>query len=708
MTTAVPTSTETLSINAIRMLSVDAVETARNGHPGLPLGAAAMAYVVWNDFLKHNPKDPAWFDRDRFVLSAGHGSALLYSLLHLYGYDVTIDDLRAFRETGSKTPGHPERGHTPGVELTTGPLGQGFANGVGFAIAERFLAATFNRPGHDVVDHYTYGIVSDGDIMEGVAFEAAAIAGHLQLGKLIYLYDQNHISLAGSTDITFTEDVGARFRAMGWHTVEADGLDPDAVRRAIDESRAETDRPSLILCRTIIGFGSPKKANTFGAHGSPLGAEETKATKLNLDWPLEPAFYVPDEVTAAMAETIAAGAAAQEAWQAKWDAYAAAFPDVAAHFSTAIAGGLPAGWDADLPSYPVGGKVATRKAAGEALDAIGQKVPWLIGGSADLNSSTNTVIKGGGDFQPPSFDSGATQGGAGGGWTYAGQNVHWGVREHGMASAVNGLAAHGGTLPFGSTFLVFADYLRPAVRLAALAKYRSIWVFTHDSIAVGGDGPTHEPVEQTMSLRAIPNLTVLRPADGNEAVEAWRHAATSHDSTVLILSRQDLPVLDRSGATGDLSKGGYILRDSAGAPDVVLIATGSEVSLSISAADLLAEHGVAARVVSLPSWELFEAQGQDYKASVIGPVGTPRVTVEAGTTLGWAKYAGDNGRSVGVDSFGASGPGEEVLALFGLTREHVAAVALAVVGKLELARQIDETWGGEIVSGPIQPNEGHS
>ena len=708
MATAVKTSTETLSINAIRMLSVDAVEAAKNGHPGLPLGAAAMAYVVWNDYLKFNPKDPAWFDRDRFVLSAGHGSALLYSLLHLYGYDVSIEDLRQFREIGSITPGHPERGVTPGVELTTGPLGQGFANGVGMAIAERFLAATFNRPGHEVIDHYTYGIVSDGDVMEGVAFEAAAIAGHLELGKLIYLYDQNHISLAASTDVTFTEDVGARFRALGWQTIDVDGLDPEAVRAAIEQARAETSKPSLLLCRTIIGFGSPHKANTFAAHGNPLGPEETIATKEALGWPTEPAFYVPDEVTAAMADHIRDGAARQQAWQRTWDAYQAAFPDDAAQLATAIAGGLPDGWDSDLPSYDVGAKVATRKASGEALNLIGQKVPWMVGGSADLNSSTNTVIKGGGDFQPSDFDSRQTQGGAGGGWSYAGQNIHWGVREHGMAAAVNGLAAHGGTLPYGSTFLVFSDYMRPSIRLSALSHYKSLWVFTHDSIAVGGDGPTHEPVEQTMSLRAIPQLTVIRPADGNETVEAWRHAVTSDRATALVLSRQDLPILDRSQAKGDVSQGGYVLGDTDGAPDIVLVATGSEVSLSVAAADLLAEHGVAARVVSLPSWELFAAQDAAYRESVLGPVGTPRVTVEAGTTLGWAKYAGDRGASVGVDTFGESGPGEEVLKAYGFTTEHVAAVALFVLGKQDLARQIDETWGGDTTSGPIRPNEGHS
>ena len=709
MATATQTSRETLSINAIRMLSVDAVEAAKNGHPGLPMGAAAMAYAIWHDFLKHNPKNPDWFDRDRFVLSAGHGSALLYSLLHLTGYDVSIDDLRQFRELGSVTPGHPERGVTPGVELTTGPLGQGFGNGVGFAIAEAFLAAKFNRPGHDIIDHYTYGIVSDGDVMEGVAFEAAAIAGHLQLGKLIYLYDQNHISLAGSTDLTFTEDVAARFEAMGWQTLQVDGLDPNAVSGAIRQARAEKNKPSLIVCRTTIGYGAPHKANTFGAHGSPLGPEETRATKEALGWPTEPAFYVPDEAATDMGEAVEKGAAAEREWDACWSAYEKAFPDEAKVLSTAIAGKLPEGWDADLPTYTPGKDVATRKASGEVLAAIAPKLPTLIGGSADLNPSTNTSLKGLGDFEPEALAHGRSQGVSGGPWSYAGQNVHWGVREHGMGAAVNGLAAHGGVIPFSATFLVFSDYQRPSVRLSALADYRSIWIYTHDSIAVGGDGPTHEPVEQVMSLRAIPHLTVIRPADANESVVAWRQALESGKATVLVFSRQDLPVLDQSGAKADASKGGYILQEAdGGTPDVVLIGTGSEVSLAIAAAGLLKEHGVNSRVVSLPSWEVFEAQDDAYRESVLGPKGTVRVTVEAGTTLGWAKYAGDNGASVGVNTFGASGPGGEVMKAYGFTVEHVAAVALDVLGKHDLAKQVDETWGGSITIKPATGSEGHS
>lgn len=710
MAVATSPSLETVAINAIRTLSIDAVQQANSGHPGLPLGAAPMAYVLWTEYLKHNPKDPKWFDRDRFVLSAGHGSALLYSLLYLTGYDVSLDDLKKFRQLGSITPGHPEAGLTPGVEVTTGPLGQGFANGVGLAMAEAFLAAKYNRPGHEIINHYTYGIVSDGDLMEGVAFEAAALAGHFKLGKLIYLYDQNHISLAGTTDLTFTEDVAARFEALGWHTVQvADGMDPEAVRKAIDEARSVTDRPSLILCRTIIGFGSPNKANTFGVHGSPLGPDEVRLTKEALGWPTEPAFYVPDDALNLFRQAIDRGAEAQAEWQRRWDAYAAEYPELAAELQNAISGKLPEGWDADLPTYEPGQKMATRKASGEVIAAVAPKLPTMVGGSADLNPSTNTLMKGLGDFQPPSTSPDGQQGGAGGGWSYAGQNIHWGVREHGMGSAVNGLAAHGGIIPFGATFLVFSDYMRAAVRLSALSHYKSIWIFTHDSIAVGEDGPTHEPVEHTMSLRAIPHLTVYRPADGNETVEAWRMALEADGPTALIFSRQDLPILDRSQAQGDATKGGYILVDAEGGnPDVVLVATGSEVSLAVSARELLAEHGVKARVVSLPSWEVFEAQGADYKQQVLGAPGTPRVTVEAGTTLGWAKYAGERGASVGVDTFGASGPGGKVMAAYGFTVEHVAAVALHVLGKHDLAQQIDETWGGEVTIIPATGGEGHS
>jgi transketolase len=701
---------ETQAINAIRTLSIDAVQAANSGHPGLPLGAAPMAYVVWQEFLKHNPADTTWFDRDRFVLSAGHGSALLYSLLHLTGYDLSIDDLKNFRQLGSRTPGHPERGHTAGVEVTTGPLGQGFGNGVGFAIAEAFLAATFNRQGHDIIDHYTYGIVSDGDVMEGVAFEAAAIAANLQLGKLIYLYDQNHITLAASANVSFREDVPARFEALGWHVLAIDGEDPDAVRAAVANAKSVTDKPTLIAARTTIGFGSPNKAGTFGVHGSPLGPDEVKLTKENLGVPTEPAFYVPEDVTKHFLTALDRGSSAQAEWQKRFDAYASEFPTEAKALKSAIAGELPEGWDTEIPTWNAGDKpVATRKASGEVMNAFFKNLPTFIGGSADLNPSTNTVLKGGGDLQSPATREEGEQGLSGGDWNYAGRNIHFGIREHGMGAITNGLAAHGGIIPFASTFHVFSDYLRPSIRLAALSHLGSIFVFTHDSIAVGEDGPTHEPVEQTMSLRLIPHLLVLRPADANETADAWRIAVESDLATVLVLSRQDLAVLDRSGAKGGVVDGGYILRDTASDPDVVLIGTGSEVEVSVLAADLLAEHGIAARIVSLPCWELFDNQSDEYKRSVLGPDGTPRVSVEAGVTTGWHKYTGSNGAHVGVDTYGASGPGKKVLEAYGFTREHVAATALRLLGKHEAAEELDRPFN-EGKTGGTQPgpSEGHS
>ena len=710
MAVATPPQLETLAINTIRTLSIDAVQQANSGHPGLPLGAAPMAYVLWTEYLKHNPRDPHWPDRDRFVLSAGHGSALLYSLLHLSGYDLSLDQVKAFRQLGSKTPGHPERLHTPGVEVTTGPLGQGFGNGVGLAMAEAFLAARYNRPGHEVVDHYTYGIVSDGDLMEGVAAEAASLAGHLKLGKLIYLYDQNHISLAGTTNLSFTEDVAARFDALGWHTMTIDGMDTSAVRAALDQARAESERPSLICARTVIGFGSPKKANTFGVHGSPLGPDEVRATKENLGWPTEPAFLIPDEVRAKFAEGLDRGAEVRAQWRMRFDAFAEAFPEQAAEYTLALAGKLPEGWDSDLPTYEVGAKaVASRKASGETIANFAPKIPWFVGGSADLNPSTNTAMKGAGDFQGPGASAEGVQGTTGGGWGYAGRNIHFGVREHAMGSAVNGMAAHGGVIPFGSTFLVFSDYVRPAVRLAALSRLKSIFVFTHDSIAVGEDGPTHEPVEHVMSLRAIPHLHVIRPGDPNETVDAWKAALTHDGPTALILSRQDLTILDRSGARGDLSQGGYIFADSDGGPDIVLIGTGSELELTLMAKATLAEHGFQARVVSLPCWELFQAQGNDYKDQVLGPRGTPRLSVEAGTTLGWGKYTGDNGGMIGVDTYGASGAGAAVLAAYGFSKEHVAAEALRLLGRDDLADQVEPPKAeGDTAGEQAEGGEGHS
>jgi transketolase len=703
-------SLEMQSINAIRTLSIDAVQAANSGHPGLPLGAAPMAYVLWQELLKHNPANPKWADRDRFVLSAGHGSALLYSLLHLTGYDVSVEDLKHFRKLGSKTPGHPEYGHTPGVEVTTGPLGQGFGNGVGFAMAEAYLAARYNRPDHEIINHHTYGIVSDGDIMEGVAFEAAAIAANLQLGKLIYLYDQNHMTLAATANISFREDVAARFEALGWDVQSINGEDPDEVRDALRAAQSVSDKPSLICARTIIGYGSPNKANTFGVHGSPLGPEEVKLTKENLGVPVEPAFFVPEEVTNHFHQALERGASAETAWNERFAAYEQAFPVEAAELKQALAGELPDGWDADFPTWKPGDKpVATRKASGEVMNSFFHKLPTFIGGSADLNPSTNTVLKGGGDFQSPATQESDEQGTSGGAWDYSGRNIHYGIREHGMAAITNGLAAHGGIIPYAATFLVFSDYARPSIRLAALSHYPSIFVFTHDSIAVGEDGPTHEPVEHVMSLRLIPNLVVLRPADANETAEAWRVAITSRQPTMFALSRQDLAILDRSGAKGDVSNGGYILQDTTGDPDVVLLATGSEVELSVMAAGYLAENGVATRVVSIPSWEIFDQQSDEYRRSVLGPDGTARVSVEAGVTTGWQKYTGSNGAHVGVDTYGASGAGKDVLKAYGFTKEHVSAVALRLLGKHDLADELDKEFqSGQAAGTQPSGSEGHS
>jgi transketolase len=670
---------EQLAINSIRMLSVDAVQKANSGHPGLPMGAAAMAYVLWTEYLKHNPKNDEWFDRDRFVLSAGHGSMLLYSLLYLTGYNLPLDEIKNFRQIGSMTPGHPEARHAPGIDITTGPLGAGFSSGVGMAIAEAYLAARYNRPGHDIIDHYTYAIVSDGDVMEGVAMEAAALAGHLGLGKLIYLYDENLITLAGSANISMSEDVAGVFDSMGWHTVAVDGLDTDDVRRGLNEARSVVDKPSLILCRTIIGFGSPNKENTFGVHGSPLGPDEVRATKEALGWPQEPAFYIPDEALAHFREAIDRGAKEEQEWQTRWDAYKAEFPELGAELKNAIDRKLPDGWDSDFPSWQPGEKVSTRKAGGAVISSFFEKVPTFIGGSADLDPSTLTAMKGAGDFQNPNFHPELkVQGALGGPWGHDGRNIHFGIREHAMGSAVNGMAAHGGIWPFGATFLVFSDYMRPAIRLSALSGYKSTFVFTHDSIAVGEDGPTHEPIEQTMSLRLIPKMVVIRPADGNETAEAWRVTLEHQGPTCLILSRQDLPVLDTSGAKGSLSQGAYVLRDSDGKPDIVLIGTGSEVQLAVGAADKLAEQGIKARVVSMPSWELFDDQSADYRQSVLGGHDVKRLSVEAGTTMGWQRFAD---ASVGIDRFGASGPGQQVLDHFGFTVDNVVEQALALLGK---------------------------
>jgi transketolase len=676
-----------ICINTIRTLSIDAVQKANSGHPGAPMGMAPSAYVLWTRFLKHNPKNPYWPDRDRFVLSAGHGSMLLYSMLHLTGYDVPLDEIKKFRQWESRTPGHPERGMTPGVETTTGPLGQGFGNGVGMAIAEAYLAARYNRPGFEIVDHFSYGIVSDGDLMEGVAAEAASLAGHLKLGKLIYLYDNNRISLAGGTDLTFTEERAKRFEAYGWHTVAVeDGNDVEAVERALAAARAETSRPSLLLVRTHIGFGSPGKQDTFDAHGSPLGEAEVKATKENLGWPLDPPFLVPDHAMALFRQAVAKGEEAEREWQQRFTAYREKFPELAKEFAQAMSGELPAGWDDSVPDFPADPKgIATRAASGKILNAIAPKLPTLIGGSADLNPSTFTVLAKLGDFQSPERKFTDSQGAAGGDWDYSGRNIHFGVREHGMGAALNGMAAHGGIIPYGSTFLIFSDYLRPSIRLAALMELGVIYVFTHDSVGVGEDGPTHQPIEQLAALRAIPHLTVIRPADASETAVAWRVAIESRkDPVALALTRQGVPTLDRArfASADGLRRGAYILADAPGGkPDVILIATGSEVALVLAARETLAEQKIQARVVSMPSWELFDRQPPAYRETVLPPAVRARLAVEAALPMGWHRYVGDGGDVLGVERFGASAPGSEVMGKFGFTVEHVAARAAALLGK---------------------------
>ncbi|MDY7040406.1 MAG: transketolase [Chloroflexota bacterium] len=660
-----------LCINTIRALAMDGVQKANSGHPGMPMGTADMAYVLWMQFLKHSPNHPTWPDRDRFILSAGHGSMLLYSLLHLTGYDLSLDELKKFRQWGSLTPGHPEYGLAPGVEVTTGPLGQGFAVGVGMAIAERFLAAHFNRPGHTIVDHFTYAIVSDGDLMEGVSHEAASLAGHLRLGKLIYLYDDNDISIEGSTDLAFTEDVGARFRAYGWHVQNVDGYDLAAIADAVRAAQAETTRPSLIVARTHIGFGSPHKQDTAEVHGSPLGEEELRLTKQNLGWPVEPSFLIPEEALAHFHQAVERGRAWEADWQTTLSAYAAAYPELAAEWEVVMKGDLPPAWDAALPVFkPEDGPVATRVASGKVLNALAPRLPTLIGGSADLAPSTKTYLNGEGDFEAGSPD---------------GRNLHFGVREHTMGAILNGLALHGGLIPYGSTFLVFSDYMRPSVRLAAMMELPVIYVFTHDSIGIGEDGPTHQPVEQLAALRAIPGFTLIRPADANETVEAWRVALTHRDGPVaLALTRQKLPTLDRvqlASADG-LARGAYVLADAeSGQADVIIVATGSEVHVALAARELLARQGVAARVVSMPSWELFERQPREYRDSVFPPAITARLAVEAGVAQGWERYVGPLGDVVSIERFGASAPYKVLWEQFGFTAEDVSARVLALVGR---------------------------
>jgi len=671
-------------IDTLRFLSVDMVQKANSGHPGLPLGAAPMAYVLWTKYLKHYPSNPDWADRDRFVLSAGHGSALLYSLLHVTGYDLSLDDIKQFRQWGSKAPGHPERGHTAGVEVTTGPLGQGIANAVGMAIGEAHLAARYNRDGHTIIDHHTWALVGDGDLMEGVASEAASLAGHLKLGKLICLYDDNYVSLAAGTDISFTEDRAKRFEAYGWQTISvADGNDIAAIDAAIGKAKAETARPSLILVRTQIGFGSPKQGS-FKAHGSPLGVEEVKETKEKLGWPVEPDFLIPEPALNHFREAQDRGAEQKSEWNGRMDGYAKAFPELATELLERLAGKLPASWDADIPVFPADAKgMATRAAGGKIMNAFAEKLPALVGGSADLDSSTNTNLKGFGDFNRAATPGEDTQGSDSAGWSYAGRNVHFGVREHAMGAVVNGLAAHGGFIPYGSTFLIFSDYMRPTIRLAALSKLHVIHIFTHDSIAVGEDGPTHQPVEQIASLRAIPHVTVIRPADANETAAAWKVAVETRERPVLLaLTRQDLPTLDRTkfASADGLRKGAYVLSDAKeGKPELVLIATGSEVALIVEAAEKLQAEGVAVRCVSMPSWDLFEAQPQSYRDEVLPPDVTAKLAVEMGVSMGWDRYVGPHGDVLGVDRYGASAPAKVLLPEYGFTVDNVIKRAKALL-----------------------------
>lgn len=678
---------EVKCINAIRFLAADAIEKAKSGHPGMPMGAAASAYTLWTRRLKYNPADPLWPDRDRFVLSAGHASMLLYALLYLTGYDLSLDDLKAFRQWGSKTPGHPERRHPAGAEMTTGPLGQGLAAAVGMAVAEAHLAARFNRPGHPVVDHRTYVFASDGDLMEGLSAEACALAGHLGLGKLIILYDDNRISLSGSTSLCFSEDIDQRFAACGWQVIPVpNGNDTEAVDQAIAEAQKEAARPTLIRLRTTIGFGAPKKQNTSAVHGAPLGADELKAAKEKLGWPADPPFFVPEEVLRFFRNAGASGAKKQLLWKESFNRYASAYPEAAAEFERMMKGELPLGWEKGLPVYgPETKAVATRKTSEAVLQVLGAAIPELAGGAADLNPSTFSWLKGMGDFQKPGDPPAEREGACGGEWGPDGRNIHFGVREHAMGAIAGGMAMHGGILPFTATFFTFADYMRPAIRLAALMGLHVIYIFTHDSIGVGEDGPTHQPVEQLMSLRAIPNLSVIRPADANETVEAWRMAVENKSGpTALIFTRQNLPVADRStvGPAEGLRKGGYVFWESgSGDPEVVLIGTGSELAIAAAAGKMLAGDGVRVRVVSLPSWDLFDRQPKSYRDQVLPPDIPARVACEAGVRLGWEHYTGLAGAIVGIDRFGASAPYQTIYEKFGVTAEVVAAQAKRLLGR---------------------------
>ncbi len=661
---------EQLCINTIRFLAVDAVQRANSGHPGTPMGAAPMAFVLWDRFLKHSPNHTTWPDRDRFILSPGHASGMLYALLYLTGYDLPLEELKRFRQWGSKTPGHPEYGLTPGVEMTTGPLGQGFAHGVGMAIAERWLAEHYNRPDHEIVNHYTYAIVSDGDLQEGVASEAASLAGTLRLGKLIYLYDDNDISIEGNTDIAFAENVAQRFQAYGWHVIgPVDGMDIASVDSAIRMAQQETTRPSLIICRTIIGYGSPNLAGTAAAHGEPLGEAEVGLAKERLGWSYQEPFSVPPEALDYFRQAQERGKLYQEEWLVRLEAYRQAYSEEAQQLEEALRGELPNGWDRDLEDQfrGVDKSISTREASGQVMNDIANRVHAFTGGSADLSPSTKTTLKDHGHY---GFEE------------YCGHNMHFGVREHAMGAIANGMALHGGIIPYTATFFIFSDYMRPPMRLAALMKLRVIYVFTHDSIGLGEDGSTHQPIEQLMGLRAVPNLVVIRPADATETVEAWRVALErTHGPTVLVLSRQNLPVLERTdvASTRGLRRGGYVLWEAATHFDIILIATGSEVHIALEAGKGLQERGISARVVSLPSWELFDSQPEEYRNSVLPTEVRARVSIEAASSLGWERYVGLDGVVVGLSRFGASAPGEVLYQQLGLTAQRVIDEAMGLL-----------------------------
>jgi transketolase len=678
---AINTPLDERCINTIRFLSADAIQRANSGHPGLPMGAAPMAYTLWTRHLRHNPANPKWVNRDRFVLSAGHGSMLLYSLLHLTGYDLSLKDLQSFRQWDSKAPGHPESHVTPGVEITTGPLGQGVASAVGMAMAEAHLASLYNHPGHSIIDHYTYVLAGDGDLMEGVAYEACSLAGHLGLGKLILLYDSNNISMAGSTGLSLSEDMEKRFEACGWHTQTIiDGNDVASIDIAILAAKEERERPSLIIVNTVIGFGSPSKQGTYKVHGSPLGEDEVILAKKSLKWLESRQFYVPDDVCKNLSEAQKKGKEWESDWQQEFFRYCKSYPEVGEELRLRMSGDLPKGWDTGLAELFPGSKpVSTRKASETIIQLLAKNVSVLMGGSADLNPSTLTWIRGGGDFENPNLDQNGIQGAVGGPWGFEGRNIHFGVREHAMAAIATGLALHGGVIPYASTFLMFSDYMRPAIRLACLTNSRVVYIFTHDSIGVGEDGPTHQPIEQVMGLRGVPNLTVIRPADAHETVYAMKAALSKTDGpTALILTRQDLPLIDRKlcAPAKHLERGGYILWEStAKKPDLILLATGSEVHIALEAARALAKEEIAVRVVSLPSWEIFDKQCPEYRSKVLPPDVKARISVEAGLKLGWEHYVGLEGAMVGMNCFGASAPAGVLFEKFGINVQCIIDAA---------------------------------